>query len=95
MRFPLVAGAFLAVSACSPSIPDSAAGVGFNDYNTYEQEKAARDAALAGATPVPSSTAISGESANSQILASAIPVDRSASVEVHNLPCRLGDIRVR
>lgn len=36
------------VAACSPEVPDSAAGVGFGDYGSYQT---ARDAQLEGATP--------------------------------------------
>lgn len=54
MRFPLGLVALLALVACAPAIPDSGAGVGFQDYATYEREKAAREAALArGALPPP------------------------------------------
>ena len=49
MRFLSVA-ALLALVACSPSIPDSAAGVGFNDYDAF---RAARAADLAGTPPAP------------------------------------------
>lgn len=35
MRAPFVLCAALAVAACNPTVPDSAAGVGFNDYTTY------------------------------------------------------------
>jgi hypothetical protein len=48
------------LAGCSPEIPDSGAGVGFNDYNSYQQQQAARDAALTGnALPPPS--AVSSE----------------------------------
>lgn len=50
MRFivPMIAAATLA--ACSPQVPNSAAGVGFGDYDTYQRQ---RDAELAGATAQP------------------------------------------
>lgn len=46
--------ATLALVACSPEIPNSAApqGVGFGDYNTYQTESARREALLAG-RPLP------------------------------------------
>lgn len=62
MRLIFTVAALAALSACSPSIPDSAAGVGFNDYDTYEAEKAERDAAVAGSSAVPPSGALSDES---------------------------------
>lgn len=52
----LAVGAMMAVSACSPSIPDSGAGVGFGDYNEFSRQQTARDVALAGnALPAPQS----------------------------------------
>jgi hypothetical protein len=46
--------AVLALVACSPEIPNSAApqGVGFGDYNAYQAESARREAMLAG-RPLP------------------------------------------
>lgn len=46
---PLLLVSPLALAACAPSVPDSGAGVGFNDYNTYEAQ---REAALNGGGPV-------------------------------------------
>ena len=40
----------LALTACTQQVPDSGAGVGFNDYAQYELERARREAALQGAT---------------------------------------------
>jgi|SRR6056297_66554 len=60
MRFFLCAAGLLALSACSPAVPDSGAGVGFGDYDAYQAEREARDARLAG-TALPSPTAISSE----------------------------------
>lgn len=51
-RFGLLALALASVSACSPTVPDSAAGVGFGDYDSYQQ---AREAELQGA-PAPEVT---------------------------------------
>ncbi|EDM72201.1 carbamoyl-phosphate synthase small subunit [Roseobacter sp. AzwK-3b] len=60
MRFFLCAAGLLALSACSPAVPDSAAGVGFGDYDAYQAEQQAREARLAGA-PLPSPMAVSSE----------------------------------
>ena len=38
----------LALAACNQQVPDSGAGVGFNDYAQYELERASREAALQG-----------------------------------------------
>lgn len=50
--------AFLALAACSPTVPNSAAGVGFDDYESYGAEVAAPGAA--GQTAV-QTLPISGE----------------------------------
>lgn len=54
-------GALVALSACSPTIPDSGAGVGFGDYNDFEQAQAARDAAMSGGGALPPPQAVSSE----------------------------------
>ena len=61
-RTAMAAACLLALSACDPQVPDSAAGVGFGDYGTYvtqraaleqaARERAARDAQLASAAPI-------------------------------------------
>lgn len=52
-------GACLVLAACTPSVPDSAAGVGFDDYNAYQ---ASRQAELAGRpAPVPEGPQIAQE----------------------------------
>lgn len=52
--------AALGLAACQPQVPDSAAGVGFGDYETYQQqqeaERLAREAQLAGQAGAPDST---------------------------------------
>ena len=44
MRLPIVLISLLAVAACTPPVPNSGEGVGFQDYTTYSQS---RDASLA------------------------------------------------
>lgn len=41
----------VALGACSPEVPNS--GVGFDDYATYEQQRAQREAALNGSASTP------------------------------------------
>jgi hypothetical protein len=41
MRAPLAVFVVLGLTACSPPVPDSGAGVGFNDYNSYIREQEA------------------------------------------------------
>jgi hypothetical protein len=59
-----------ALAGCSPSIPDSAAGVGFDDYDAYEANRRARDAALTGSA-LPPPNAVSTETLGSPIGAPA------------------------
>ena len=63
MRFILLTTAVpavLALAACEPAVPDSGQGVGFGDYASYQQQQAARDAALRRSA-VPPTTAVSDE----------------------------------
>jgi hypothetical protein len=50
LRAPLYLVALVALAACTPSVPDSGAGVGFTDYNTYLRQ---REAALRTGQPAP------------------------------------------
>jgi hypothetical protein len=50
IRFPLFLVAAAVVTACTPTVPDSGAGVGFTDYNTYLRQ---REAALRTGGPAP------------------------------------------
>jgi hypothetical protein len=59
MRLIVFPVALVALAACSPRIPDSAAGVGFNDYNEYQAQQEAQ--ATAGVTPIPPAGAVSNE----------------------------------
>lgn len=43
-----IVGMIAALAACEPTVPDSGAGVGFNDYADFELERARREAALSG-----------------------------------------------
>jgi hypothetical protein len=54
--------AVLAVAACEPSIPDSASGVGFDSYQSYQQQRIERDQALREAQRIdPNARAIGSE----------------------------------
>lgn len=50
MRLPVICAVLTGLAACSPGVPDSGAGVGFQDYDSYMREQAA--AAPRTATPV-------------------------------------------
>lgn len=60
MRYVLCGLAVLALAACDPAVPDSAAGVGFGNYDEYQRQQAARDAELRGAA-LPAAQAVSQE----------------------------------
>ena len=63
-RFLMAGAALLALSACGPSIPDSApnsgTGAGFGSYDAYEARAAAREAQLTG-SGLPSPSAVSAQ----------------------------------
>lgn len=62
MRVILPLLAVAAVAACSPPVPDSAAGVGFDNYDSYLAEKRARDQQLAaGAPTVPAAQPVAAQ----------------------------------
>lgn len=61
MRVFLCALGLVALGACTTSVPDSGAGVGFNDYDAYLEQKRARDAQLSGGS-LPAPDAVSSES---------------------------------
>lgn len=78
MRLTFTLLALAGLTACAPSVPDSGAGVGFNDYNSYLREQAA--AAPRATTPVtavsPFGTAAAPAGGFSPDLASAA-IDRA------------------
>ncbi len=49
-KIAIVGVSLLALAACDQPVPDSGAGVGFNDFAQYELERAQREAALQGTT---------------------------------------------
>lgn len=49
-KIAIIGVSLLALAACDQQVPDSGAGVGFNDYAQYELERANREAALQGST---------------------------------------------
>lgn len=61
MRKRLLVLSLFALAACAPEVPDSAAGVGFDDYNDFQAQRYSREQQLAGSVSDPSGTAISDE----------------------------------
>jgi len=47
-KIVIIGVSLLALTACTPPVPNSGEGVGFNDYAQYEVERAQREAALQG-----------------------------------------------
>ncbi len=72
MRLIVVPVALVALAACSPRVPDSAAGVGFGDYNEYQTEQDLRSTTQAGVTALPPAGAVSDE--QPQPVATATPL---------------------
>lgn len=64
MRGFLCAMGLVVLGACTAAVPESGAGVGFGDYDSYLEEKRARDAQLAGGA-IPAPDAVSSESLDS------------------------------
>ena len=78
-RFGIPALVLASLTACSPEVPDSAAGVGFGDYGSYQ---AAREQQLQGA-PAPNNPALSDEQDFSAVTArETIESDRERLAEL-------------
>ncbi len=73
MRIILPLLAVVAVAACAPPVPDSAAGVGFENYDTYIAQQRARDQQLrTGAAPAPAAAPVATQpQTEAQITAAA------------------------
>lgn len=72
-----------ALVACAPEIPDSGAGVGFDDYSTYRTQRAARAPAPAAVAPP---RAVSQETRAPQYAAVARPSDPPPVRQVTPVP---------
>ena len=57
-RMLLLGAALIALAACDPEVPDSAAGVGFQNYDEFEEQQRARDEALAGRQSLPGAVSV-------------------------------------
>lgn len=64
MRVFFCAMGFVALGACTTAVPDSGAGVGFDDYDAYLAEQRARDAELTGGA-IPAPDSVSSETLDS------------------------------
>jgi hypothetical protein len=52
MRTPVVIAVALGLAACAPAVPDSGAGAGFQDYNSYMREREASAGRMPAGQPV-------------------------------------------
>lgn len=88
----VILGTFLLLSACAPQVPDSAAGVGFDDYSSYQ---ASRQAELSGRpAPVPTGPVIAEESLGAVTVpptATAAPLSAMAAGTVNLNNPRISD----
>lgn len=72
IRIALAAMA-VALTACAPPLPDSGAGVGFQDYNDYNSYRATREAELRGSSlPAPAPVTATPLSAEAPITAATL-----------------------
>ncbi|MCG7494283.1 hypothetical protein MHM86_12045 [Thalassobius sp. Cn5-15] len=78
MRYVFGTLALVALGACTTTVPDSAAGVGFGDYSAYQRELAAREAELNGQA-LPSASAVSSETLSPAGAPNSTEAERLAS----------------
>jgi len=79
MRVLLITVSLFAMAACAPQVPDSAAGVGFDNYDGYQAQ---RDAELSGNTQatLPAPDAVSSESLDAAEAPQAAPAARPVGI---------------
>ncbi len=77
MRLILCGTALLAMAACAPDVPDSASGVGFGNYSTFNQKQAAPDAQLS-TSALPAPLAVSTQTLSST--APAAPIGTAEAI---------------
>lgn len=74
MRAPVFLLAALGLAACSPQVPDSGAGVGFNDYNSYTAPAPQPVAPATGFSPDAAAAAIAKAEGGSAAPAALAPL---------------------
>ncbi|SFK82299.1 hypothetical protein [Shimia haliotis] len=84
-RFFLTGCALVALAACQPAIPDSAAGVGFDNIHNSPEARAKRDAQLSG-TALPNPQAVSGETIPAAPTVAAAPLATTATASAPPAP---------
>ncbi len=78
MRFLGFMTLALALAACSPKVPNSGAGVGYNNYDEYEAARTAREAELQGAAATAATPAATPEATPKTT--PARPANRSVAI---------------
>lgn len=81
MRLPVMCAILAGLAACAPAVPDSAQGVGFQNYDSYmrEQQAAAAQAPVTQVAPFGTATAPAPQGGFSPDLAAAA-IDRATGV---------------
>ena len=77
MKTVYFAIAVACLAACEPAVPDSGAGVGFGDYNTYEANRLNREAQLQGR---PAATVVAAKPQTVQPEGATVPTPTNASL---------------
>ena len=75
MKTVYFAIAVACLAACEPAVPDSGAGVGFGDYNTYEANRLNREAQLQGR---PAATVVAAQPQTVQPEGATVPTPTNA-----------------
>jgi hypothetical protein len=79
--------ALVGTTACQPTIPDSGAGVGFTDYESYERARVGREAALRrGESVFPPGAVTTGQAPVAPATAANRPVISSEELRAAGLP---------
>ena len=80
MRFKYLVVAALTLAGCETPVPDSGAGVGFEEYSNYQSQ---REAELGGTDPLVSGATISDETVDTNVnIDTAIPTGQVAESTV-------------
>lgn len=88
MRSTVMIVAVLGMAACTPVVPDSGAGVGFQDYNSYQQTPPVAAAPTGGFSPAAAAAAIDaaeGKAPLSAITPAPAPVAAAPAGETRGI----------
>lgn len=81
MRVPLFFAAALGLAACAPAVPDSAAGVGFSDYNSYVRNAQTVAPTTAPLDPMGTAAATTAPTGGFSPAIAAAAIDRATGVQ--------------